>query len=523
MMTKGYKILAACAGSMLIAGFFLPWLGKTPFYVNGFSFAMFGYIFLCILPLSGLSVILLALTRENLRPHYMLYPGMACILALIIWVSLLVLKDSGPVQLNFTAPNLEIISMSLNSTLILFHPLKDLSAGFILSFFGICILCLAPVIYRSQYQSADQDSGSYKQVIKAPGLKLEYKRFSTVLLLFAVLIVTYIWCGISPSKLWENRGNAREYLFGRALTDADKAQINAQVERAPQIEAEGLAREYMSNKYRGVAFSQQPSADDKAKEREVIKLKLLSQMDEKTRERLKKETRHDALTQKKGGYFPPETSLPKVKGYIVALIETIAIAIWGTLLALICAIPVSFFAAKNTLELIISSDDLKARSMRTSISFGVRRFLDSCRGFNEFVMALIFVAVIGLGPYAGILALWIHTFGILGKVFSEQIEAIEAGQVEALTSTGAGAAQTIAFSVMPQVMPVFVSYTLLRFESNVRSAAILGFVGAGGIGFLIFDKLNGYLFQEVCTMMIIIIMTVGIIDHFCGKIRMKFI
>lgn len=121
------------------------------------------------------------------------------------------------------------------------------------------------------------------------------------------------------------------------------------------------------------------------------------------------------------------------------------------------------------------------------------------------------------------LALWIHTFGVLGKVFSEQIEAIESGQVEALTSTGASAAQTIAFSVMPQVMSVFVSYTLLRFESNVRSAAILGFVGAGGIGFLIFDKLNGYLFREVCTMMIIIIITVGIIDHLCSRIRMKFI
>jgi len=138
-------------------------------------------------------------------------------------------------------------------------------------------------------------------------------------------------------------------------------------------------------------------------------------------------------------------------------------------------------------------------------------------------MALIFVAVIGLGPYAGILALWIHTFGVLGKVFSEQIEAIESGQVEALTSTGANPVQTIVFSVMPQVLPGLVSYTLLRFESNVRSAAILGFVGAGGIGFLIFDKLNGYLFREVCTMMIIIIMTVGVIDHFCGKIRMRFI
>ena len=279
----------------------------------------------------------------------------------------------------------------------------------------------------------------------------------------------------------------------------------------------------MSNKYRKVPFDQRPGFQDMEKERLEKEKEILASMSSESIDALKRAAKKDALKEKQGGYFPPETSPKKIKGYMVALLETIAIAIWGTLLALICAIPVSFFAAKNTLEIIRPGEDLKSRSLRQSISFGVRRLLDACRGFNEFVMALIFVAVIGLGPYAGILALWIHTFGILGKVFSEQIEAIESGQVEALTSTGASAAQTIAFSVMPQVMPVFVSYTLLRFESNVRSAAILGFVGAGGIGFLIFDKLNGYLFPEVCTMMIIIIITVGIIDHLCSRIRMRFI
>jgi phosphonate transport system permease protein len=301
------------------------------------------------------------------------------------------------------------------------------------------------------------------------------------------------------------------------------AYINDQKARAAQIEASGRAEEVMSNKYRGLAYSKQPTPQEKAQERAALTQDFLCKMSPEERIALGNAVEKNALKEKKGGYFPPETSIIKIKGYLVALVETIAIAIWGTLLALVCAIPASFFAAKNTLALIISADDLRSRSLRTSITFGVRRFLDSCRGFNEFVMALIFVAVIGLGPYAGILALWIHTFGVLGKVFSEQIEAIESGQVEALTSTGANPVQTIVFSVMPQVLPGLVSYTLLRFESNVRSAAILGFVGAGGIGFLIFDKLNGYLFREVCTMMIIIIMTVGIIDHFCGKIRMKFI
>jgi phosphonate transport system permease protein len=137
-------------------------------------------------------------------------------------------------------------------------------------------------------------------------------------------------------------------------------------------------------------------------------------------------------------------------------------------------------------------------------------------------MALIFVAVIGLGPYAGVLALAIHTFGILGKVFSEAIEQIEPGQVEAVTASGAGPAQIMAFSVIPQVMPLIVSYTLLRFESNVRSATILGFVGAGGIGFLMFDKINGYLYREVCTMMIMVIVSVTLIDYLCGILRRRF-
>jgi phosphonate transport system permease protein len=251
--------------------------------------------------------------------------------------------------------------------------------------------------------------------------------------------------------------------------------------------------------------------------------KFLAAMSAEEKNTLRNKAYSNALDEKKGGYFPPETAWPRVKGYLLALLETVAIAIWGTLLAVVCAVPASLLAAVNTLTLMFPGDSRGSRAVRWFGIFFVRRFLDACRGFNEFVMALIFVAVIGLGPFAGILALWIHTFGILGKVFSEQIEAVDEGQIEALSSTGAAVDQTITFSVLPQVMPGFVSYSLLRFESNVRSAAILGFVGAGGIGFLIFDKLNGYLFREVCTMMIIIIITVGIIDFLCAKLRRQFI
>lgn len=522
-MEKGFRLSVTGAGSMLIAGFFLPWLGKEPFMFSGFSFAVLGYADLFLLPLCGTAAIGLVLFKKKHRPYHLLYPGMAGILAFTLFCARIFFQDTGVLTLQWPMAGLESLQFKQGTNIIMLHPVKDMGIGLFLSLCGTMGLMGIPYRFKSIYANREEAAGSYREVIVDSDLFTEYHRSGLILGALSVLAVTYVWCDISPAKLWENRGNAKDYLFGRALSQSDLEYIKSQEDRAANIEAEGLARAYMSNKYRSMSFSDQPSADEKAQEREQIKARYLAQMDDKEMTRLKKDARKAALIEKKGGYFPPETSMPKVKGYIIALVETVAIAVWGTLLAVICAIPVSFFAAQNTLALIIPSDDLKSRSMRHSITFGVRRFLDSCRGFNEFVMALIFVAVIGLGPYAGILALWIHTFGILGKVFSEQIEAIESGQVEALTSTGASAAQTIAFSVMPQVLPVFVSYTLLRFESNVRSAAILGFVGAGGIGFLIFDKLNGYLFQEVCTMMIIIIITVGIIDHFCGRIRMKFI
>ncbi len=524
MKNRGYKYLAAGAGLMLITGFILPWLGRSPFYLSGFSLAMHGYWFLYILPLSGMSVLYCVLTEKKQNPVYMLYPGMAGLTVLIFLISSVCFNDSGPVFIDLSGRLKECVRFTQGSKLVMFDLFKDLGTGMFLSFTGIVFFWVLPFVFSTKLRDrTDVHPGSYKTVIREHGVMTVYRRFGLMLVFTAVLGITYSLCDINPLKLWENRNHAREYLFGRTLSKADIDYINRQADRAPQIEAAGKAEDYMSGKYRKTAFADQPGPEQKARERKELTRSFLARMSRKEKEQLRQEARKNALKEKKGGYFPPETSFVKIKGYMIALAETVAIAIWGTLLALICAVPVSFFAAKNTLKLIIPSNDMKSRSLRAAVSFSVRRFLDSCRGFNEFVMALIFVAVIGLGPYAGVLALWIHTFGILGKVFSEQVEAIESGQVEALVSTGANPVQIIAFSVIPQVLSVFVSYTLLRFESNVRSAAILGFVGAGGIGFLIFDKLNGYLFREVCTMMIIIIITVGLIDHLCSRIRMKFI
>lgn len=335
-----------------------------------------------------------------------------------------------------------------------------------------------------------------------------------------VLIATYLWTEINPLKLYQKRENAVTYLFGKSLNAADLAAAREMAERMPAVivqqEARRQVREEAAAQGRDLDFAGQ----QKAVEKRTADL-LAVQSSEDTKRIVEGEYAR-LLDQKRGGFFPPETGWPRLQGYLLALLETVAIAIWGSLLAMVLAVPVSLYAAENTLRLL-QGDGPGRRVLRWIVRVLVRRALDCCRGFNEFVMALIFVAVIGLGPFAGVLALAIHTFGVLGKVFSEAIEAIEPGQVEAVLASGATPMQVVAFAVLPQVMPLLVSYSLLRFESNVRSATILGFCGAGGIGFLMFDKLNGYQYREVASMMILVIVSVTMIDWLCGRLRTRFI
>ena len=339
----------------------------------------------------------------------------------------------------------------------------------------------------------------------------------------AILIFSYIWCDINPFRIWNKRQNAFEYLFGHQVSAMDEKTALRQAKRLPGIMAFEDARFRIRKKYEALPIEERPQHITKNKAIQSLTKEMLDRQDPVEKQKIIDEEYIRLLDEKRGGFFPPETHLSRLKSYSIALMETVMMAIWGSLLAVFAAIPFSLFAAKNMLEIIAPGDSFFHRSLRWISYFIVRRFLDSARGFNEFVMALLFVAIIGLGPFAGILALFIHTTGILGKVFSEAIEAIEPGQVEAVVSTGSGVGQIISFSVIPQVMPTIVSYSLLRFESNVRSATILGFCGAGGIGFLMFDKLNGYLYREVCTMMIMVIISVSLLDFLCGKLRNYFI
>ncbi|VFQ44838.1 phosphonate ABC transporter, permease protein PhnE [Desulfoluna butyratoxydans] len=337
-----------------------------------------------------------------------------------------------------------------------------------------------------------------------------------------VLISSYRFVGIDPMAFIEKRENAATYLFGRELTEFDRKDARIQAENLLKIVATEEAGEELKKRL-ARSGKEMPLGMAMHKETEALADELLSRKPEAEREAFVEREYRQILRDKKGGFFPPETSPSALSEYGHGLVETIAMAVWGTLLAVVLAIPAAMCAAENTLALLVQGEGRRHRVLRWLCHVGVRRFLDFCRGFNEFVMALIFVAVIGLGPFAGVLALAVHTFGILGKVVSEAIEAIEPGQMEALVASGAGNMQVISFAVLPQVMPLVVSYSLLRFESNVRSATILGFCGAGGIGFLMFDKINGFEYREVATMMIMVIVSVSLLDYACGKLRSRFI
>ena len=153
----------------------------------------------------------------------------------------------------------------------------------------------------------------------------------------------------------------------------------------------------------------------------------------------------------------------------------------------------------------------------------VRRLMDCCRAINEMVFAMLFIVAVGLGPFAGVLALWIHTTGTLAKLFSEAVEAIDPRPVEGVRATGASALEEVFYGVIPQVMPLWISYSLYRFESNVRSASVVGMVGAGGIGVILYEVIRDFEYVQTCAVMLIIITFVSTIDIVSSRIRKQFI
>jgi len=204
------------------------------------------------------------------------------------------------------------------------------------------------------------------------------------------------------------------------------------------------------------------------------------------------------------GYLHP--SFANIGEYAWQCLVTICIALWGTVLAAAISIPLGLLGARNL-------------SPHPAVYFVTRRVMDVLRAVNEFVFALMFVTAVGLGPFAGMLALGIHTGGVLAKLLSETIESIEPGQVEGVAATGAGRLHVIAFGVVPQVMPNFLSYVMLRFESDIRSASVIGMVGGGGIGFYLWDTIRSFKDREAATVILLIVAMVMLTDIVSSRVR----
>jgi phosphonate transport system permease protein len=203
------------------------------------------------------------------------------------------------------------------------------------------------------------------------------------------------------------------------------------------------------------------------------------------------------------GFFPPD--FHDWRFYLSELVVTLQIALWGTALAIVGAIPLSLLASGNLSPAWVHQP--------------MRRLLDACRSINEMVFALLFVVAVGLGPFAGVLALWVHTTGVLAKLFSEAVEAIDPHPVEGIRATGAHPLAEITVGVLPQVMPLWVSYALYRFESNVRSASVVGMVGAGGIGMVLWDVIRGFQYAQTAAVLLMLAASVTAIDLISSRLR----
>lgn len=193
-------------------------------------------------------------------------------------------------------------------------------------------------------------------------------------------------------------------------------------------------------------------------------------------------------------------------GWLKLLFDTVLIAYLATLGGTVGAGLLAFLAAGNLAP---------SRGLR----WGIKRLFEFCRTVPDLVFALIFVGAFGLGPLAGVLAIGIHSFGTLGKLFTEALENIDMKPVEGVRSAGGRFADAVRFGALPQIMPNLASYTLLRFEINVRASSIVGFVGAGGIGQDLFVAIRKFYYTDVSAILLMIIVTVALIDLATERVR----
>jgi len=202
--------------------------------------------------------------------------------------------------------------------------------------------------------------------------------------------------------------------------------------------------------------------------------------------------------------FPPNWAF--AEKLVKPAVESLQVAVWGTIFGVILALPVCVFAARNL-------------SPHPAVYHFTRQVLNVMRGINEIILALIFVAAVGLGPFAGVLAIAIHGAGMLGKFFAEAIEEIDEGPLDALRAAGAGTLQRIVFGVLPQVLPAWIGVVLYRFETNIRVSTVLGMVGAGGIGFELISSMKLFAYEDTAACVLMILALVLVADLISSKLR----
>ncbi|MBM4440605.1 MAG: phosphonate ABC transporter, permease protein PhnE [Candidatus Rokubacteria bacterium] len=208
-----------------------------------------------------------------------------------------------------------------------------------------------------------------------------------------------------------------------------------------------------------------------------------------------------------GALFPPSPG-DAFADLAAAMLESIGMAFLGTLIAAVIALPLGFLGARNVLPIRL-------------LRFPIRRSFDVLRGVDALVWALVYVRAVGLGPLAGVLAIATTDIGIFAKLFAEAIENVDKQQVEGVRAAGGNTATTVRFAMFPQVLPIMLSNVLYMFESNTRSATILGIIGAGGIGFALSDRIRAHQWDQVGFMIIMIVVVVALIDFLSHLLRSR--
>jgi phosphonate transport system permease protein len=193
--------------------------------------------------------------------------------------------------------------------------------------------------------------------------------------------------------------------------------------------------------------------------------------------------------------------------FVAQMWQTIQIALWGTFLAVFLGVPLGLAAARNIAPIWVVTP--------------VRWVMNLLRSIPDLVMGLLFIVAVGLGPLAGVLAIALNTAGVLAKLFSEAVESIDKGPVEGVRATGAAPLHEIMWGVIPQVAPLWTSFALYRFESNSRSATVLGLIGAGGIGQVLFESMNAFDYNAVSAIVIVVVVAVTLIDMLSQAMRKR--